>query len=135
MELLQNYVLVLGKESDDLHDLESLLCRLRCSVAIANSEDQAVARASQTRPYLVILDGDLQNWSARLVNELRQRASSCGTTIVAIAERHAPNWLHQEENPGVDGFLVKPLGGDVLCSLVQSARAKQSCCNAVLANG
>ena len=131
MEGFENYVLVLGKESDDLNALESLLNRLRCSVAIANSEDQAVARASQTLPYLVILDGDRQNWSPRLVRELRQRANICGTTIVALTDFNAPRWLHQEDNPGIDGFLVKPINGDVLSSLVQSARAKQTCCDTV----
>lgn len=128
MEGLENYVLVLGKESEDLNALESSLNCLRCSVEIANSEDQAVAKASKTLPYLVILDGDRQDWSARLVRELRQRASICGTTIVALTNSNAPRWLHQEDNPGVDGFLVKPINGDVLCSLVQSAQAKQSCC-------
>lgn len=135
MEGLENYVLLLGEESDDLNALESSLNCLRCSVEIANSEDQAVARASQTLPYLVILDGDRQHWSTRLVSKLRQKASDCGTTIVALTDFNAPSWSHQEDNPGVDGFLVKPIDGDVLCSLVHSARAKQNCCDAVLACG
>ena len=125
--MLTDYILVLGKQSEDIQALESLLGRLRCSVAVASSADQAVEQASQTLPYLVILSGDWQDCSPKFVKQLRQMARVCGTTIVAITDFHAPSWLHQEDNPGVDGYLVKPIGGDVLCSLVQSAWARQSC--------
>lgn len=130
--MLNDYILVLGKQSEDIQALKSLLSRLRCSVAVASSADQVVAQASQTLPYLVILSGDRQDWSPNLVKQLRQMARVCGTTIVALTDFHAPSWLHQEENGGVDGYLVKPIEGDVLCSLVQCAWARQSCLHAAV---
>ena len=131
--MLQDYILVLGPESEDMQALESLLNRLKYSVAVANSPEQAVDQASQRLPYLVIISGDRAYFSPRLVKQLRQLASLCGTTIVALTDFHAPSWLHQDDNPGVDGYLVKPLTGDVLCSLVQSAWARQSCLEATVA--
>jgi DNA-binding NarL/FixJ family response regulator len=130
MKSSQSYVLVLGQPSDDLQMLEALLEHLSCPMVFASSADQVVAKASQAAPYLVILAGDGQNWSQAVVNDLRSVANTYKTTIVALTDCHAPNWMHQEENPGVDGFFVKPLSRDVLTSLVQSAWARQAYCSA-----
>jgi CheY-like chemotaxis protein len=126
MKSPRNYVLVLGRQSDDLLGLESLLKRLRCSVAIASSEAQAMDQVSQDPPYLVILAGNHQNWSQALVHRLRNLGKASSITIVALTDSHTPSWLTQEENPGFDGFLVKPISGDILSSLIHSARARQT---------
>jgi CheY-like chemotaxis protein len=126
MKSPRNYVLVLGRQSDDLLGLESLLKRLRCSVAIASSEAQAMDQVSQDPPYLVILAGNHQNWSQALVHQLRNLGEASSITIVALTDSHTPSWLTQEENPGFDGFLVKPISGDILSSLIHSARARQT---------
>ena len=130
MKSSQNYVLVLGQPSDELQRLEALFEHLNCSMVFASSTDQVVAKASQVAPSLVILAGDGRNWSRTLVKDLRSAANTCETTIVALTDCNAPSWMHQEENPGVDGFLVKPLICDVLTSLVQSAWARQVCYSA-----
>jgi AmiR/NasT family two-component response regulator len=132
MKLTQSYVLVLDQGSDYLQGLECLITDLRCPLVVAHSAAQAIDRVTQTPPYLIILAGNQRNWSKKLVNEFRQRANTAKTTIVALTDSHDPSWLHQEENPGLDGFLVKPLNGDVLTSVVQSAWMRQSCENEVL---
>jgi AmiR/NasT family two-component response regulator len=134
MKSSQNYVLILGQPSDDLQMLEALLEHLSCPMVFASSTDQVVAKVSQMAPYLVILAGDGQNWSQALVEDLRNAADTCETTIVALTDCNAPSWMHQEENPGVDGFLVKPISRDVLTSLVQSAWARQTYCSASYAS-
>ncbi|MDX2213206.1 MAG: hypothetical protein SFY66_07945 [Oculatellaceae cyanobacterium bins.114] len=130
MKLSQSYVLVLDHHSGDLKMLESLLMPLRCSIEVVSSVEQAMVRVNQAPPYLVILTGSRQNWSRTLVNKLRDQTNASNVTIVALTDVHAPSWQHQEENPGLDGFLVKPLSGDVLASLVQSAWARQTYCSA-----
>jgi DNA-binding NarL/FixJ family response regulator len=134
MKSSQNYVLILGQPSDDLQMLQALLEHLSCPMVFASSTDQVVAKVSQMSPYLVILAGDGQNWSQALVKDLRDAANTCETTIVALTDCNAPSWMHQEENPGVDGFLVKPISRDVLTSLVQSAWARQTYCSASYAS-
>lgn len=96
---------------------------------VVQSVDQAMAKASKTPPALIILSGSCQNWSQKSIEKLRNvaNASSC-ITIVALTDGHSPSWLHQEETPGIDGFLVKPLDSDVLTSLLQSAWARQTYC-------
>lgn len=121
-----NYVLVLEQNSDDLQRLESLFQRLSCSMMVTNSADQAVARASQVPPYLIILSGSQNAWSEELIHQFRNIADACDGTILALTDSHAPSWQRQEDNPGFDGFLVKPLHGDVLVSLLQSALARKS---------
>jgi DNA-binding NarL/FixJ family response regulator len=121
-----NYVLVLEQNSDDLHRLEDLFHRLSCSTVVTNSADQAVARASQAPPYLIILSSSQNTWSESLIHQFRNIADACDGTILALTDSHIPSWQHQEDNPGFDGFLVKPLHGDVLVSLLQSALAKKS---------
>ncbi|KGF71578.1 hypothetical protein DO97_17595 [Neosynechococcus sphagnicola sy1] len=129
MQSIQSYILVVDQESEDLHILESLLGRLRCAVVIAHSTAQALARASQAPPYLVILTGNHPGGSESLVSVLRSMDRQNNIMIVALTDVHAPSWLYQEENPGFDGFLVKPISGDVLTSLVQSAWVRQACCS------
>ncbi len=132
MKSTQSYVLVLDQGSDYLQGLEFLMTQLKCPVVVAHSATQAIARVSQTPPYLIILAGNPKNWSRNLLSEFRQRVSARKTTIVALTDFHDPSWLHQEENPGLDGFLVKPLNGDVLISVVQSAWMRQTCETEVL---
>lgn len=88
---------------------------------------QAVKEAP---PCLLILAGGHQHWSTALVDQLRGISGIGASTIVALTDIHAPSWLRQEDNPGIDGFLVKPLDPEVLTSLVQSAWVRQTCCSA-----
>lgn len=127
MKLAKSYVLVLDQQSDDLQTLEVLLQPLKCLVVVINSVDQTMAIASQGHPSLVILVGNDQCWSHTLANRLRGMSSMGKATIVALTDFHAPRWLHQEDDPVLDGFLVKPLSSDILTSLVQSAWARQTC--------
>jgi AmiR/NasT family two-component response regulator len=124
----QNYILICGHGTDDLHVLESLLSPLRCPLVVTSSVEQAVAKATHEPPYLLILIGSQQNWPKSLVEQFRSLADTCGITIVALTDVHAPSWLRQEDNPGVDGFLVKPLNRDILSSVVQSAWVRQTYC-------
>jgi AmiR/NasT family two-component response regulator len=129
MKQLKNYILVLDYGSDDLPIIESLLGRLRCPLTVVNSLEQAVTKTQQAPPYLVILIGNQQDWSKPLVNQFRSLTDTCVITIVALTDTHAPSWLRQEDNPGLDGFLVKPLNCDILSSLVQSAWVRQTYCS------
>lgn len=129
MDLSNSYVLVIDSASEDLVLLDSLTDRLPCSVVVAYSPEQALAVTSQGMPYLVILVGDRPDGASRLIHHLRGQARQRhhNMMIVALTNTHTPHWLHQEQNPGFDGFLVKPISGDVLTSLVQSAWVRQSC--------
>ncbi len=127
MQLAQRYVLVLEPSSDDLQVLRSLFNRLSYDMVEAASADQMMQRAQQEPPCLVILGGQQHNWSTALVERLRNLCEAHLTTIVALTDSQSPSWLPQDENPGLDGFLVKPLSSDVLTSLVQSAWIRQTC--------
>lgn len=128
MKRSRNYVLVLDQSSEDLQVLGSILSCLRCPMVVAQSTDQAIEKANQATPSLIILSGNQQNWSKALVREFRNNTNTCGTTIVALTDFHAPSWLRQEENPGIDGFLVKPINPDILSSLLQSALVRHHYC-------
>lgn len=121
-----NYVLVLERNSEDLQRLESLFHRSSCPKVVTSSTEQAIAVASQMPPYLIILLGSQSAWSEALIHQFRRIADACDGTILALTDTHAPSWQRQEDNPGFDGFLVKPLHGDVLVSLLQSALARKS---------
>jgi CheY-like chemotaxis protein len=129
MDSSDNYVLVLEQNSDDLHVLESMLHRLRCPIVVTDSADHAVARASQLPPYLIILSGSQKSWAEQLLQKFRRITDTYDVTILALTESHAPHWQRQEDNPGFDGFLVKPLHGDVLMTLMQSAWLRRSYCS------
>ncbi|MCD8486836.1 MAG: hypothetical protein LRZ84_08875 [Desertifilum sp.] len=132
MVIADNYVLILGQETEDLNGLQSSLNHLAATVAIANSVDQAVEQASQLFPSLVILLGNQQQGSSQLIVRLRQMAGLCGVTIVELSEFQASSWLDPDSDLAVDGYLVKPIERDILVSLIQSAWARQKCCDALL---
>ncbi len=127
MSSRSSYVLLLAQQPEDLHGLESSLESLRYSVEVAMSPDQAVDRVRQEPPCLVILGSTGQPWSQMLVQKLRSMTTVGMITIVALTDSHVVSWLGQEDNPGFDGFLVRPISRDVLSSLVYSADARRSC--------
>jgi AmiR/NasT family two-component response regulator len=128
MESPLGYILLLAQHPYQARVLLSLLACSSYSVAIAGSEEQAVVQTVQHPPFLIILAGDHRRWSQTLLQELRYRANTYRITLVALTDCHAPSWVHQEENPGFDGFLVNPLSHEVVSSLVQSAYTRQTCC-------
>lgn len=121
-----NYVLVMSQGGDDFDRLDALLTQLRCPVEWAHSPEQAMWKAQQIPPCLIILDGNPCHWSQGVVHRFRSLGDRCSMTIVALTDFHDPSWLRQEENPGIDGFLVKPIDQDVLKSVVHSAWVRQS---------
>lgn len=127
MESESGYILLLAEHPRQVRVLMSLLGCSSHSVAIACSAEQAVTQVHEKPPFLIILAGDHQNWSHTLLQELRTRANAHPVTLVALTDFHAPSWIHQEENPGFDGFLVNPISSEVLSSLVQSAYTRQTC--------
>jgi DNA-binding NarL/FixJ family response regulator len=127
MESVSGYILLLAEHPRQVRVLMSLLGCSSHSVAIACSAEQAMTQVNEKPPFLIILAGDHQNWSHTLLHELRTRANAHPITLVALTDFHAPSWIHQEENPGFDGFLVSPISSEVLSSLVQSAYTRQTC--------
>ncbi|MEM6425046.1 MAG: hypothetical protein AAGF66_07275 [Cyanobacteria bacterium P01_H01_bin.119] len=127
MTASQGYILLLNQQYNDIKVVQSVLERLRCTVFVAESMEQAISRAGEDTPYLIILAGNHPGWAETSVHCLRQAIQKVGVTIVALTDSHSPSWLHEEDYSGIDGFLVKPLSGEILSTLVQSAWAKQAC--------
>lgn len=128
MTLTHGYILVLDPERHGNRDVHPLEADLQYPVYVASSTEQAVKRVRQAPPCLVILVGNnFQDWSPPLVSHLRQNTYTADMTIVALTDSTSPQWNHQEDYPGLDGLLVKPLGPDVLRSLVESAFARRVC--------
>jgi CheY-like chemotaxis protein len=127
MQLPSHSILLLTKQPGKIHILVSLLQDSRFAVAIATSEAQAAQQVEQSPPFLIILAGDHQAWSPDSLHQLRHQANSHHITLVALSDFHAPSWVHQDENPCFDGFLVNPISYEILLSLVQSAHTRQMC--------
>lgn len=125
MTSCKDYVLILDEQQQVSPRPDLPLETDRCDVFVASSFEQAVARAKQAAPCLVILAGDDQRWVQTQVHTLRQSTQAHEATILALTESTHPNWEPHEETPDLDGFLVKPLTTEVLTSLVQSALIKR----------
>ena len=120
-------ILLLAKRPRQVSFLTSLLSCANFSVQVAQSEEQAMLKATEHVPFLVILAGDHLSWSQNLLHCLRSHLALHPPTLIALTDFHTPSWVHQEENPGFDGFLVSPISPEVLFSLVQSAYTRQVC--------
>ncbi len=131
MKSSSSYVLVIAHSIDEPSILESLQSSCNDSVVVAYSPDQAMAYLKERLPYLVILMEHRPDYADPLVKKLRfvaDQQHAGNTMIIALTDVNDPSWLPQDENPGFDGFLVKPLTGDILNSLVQSAWIRRECC-------
>jgi DNA-binding response OmpR family regulator len=127
MSSSHGYILVLDAEPRGRSEAHLLESQLQYPVFIADSVEQAVSRALQVPPSLVILVGErVQDWSMSLVEQLRRNVQAANLTIVALTDSGSPQWNYLEETPGLDGFLVKPLSTEILKSLVESAFARRS---------
>lgn len=108
------------------------LKRLNCPTIVATTLQQALYHAYHAHPCLVLLMGEHVHWPKSFIQQVRLASGLTHTTILAVTDSDSSSWIHREENPGLDGFLVNPLSTDVLTSLVESASAKQVChCQAV----
>ncbi len=130
MQSPSDYILLLTHQPQSVSPLALMLGHYRYLVAIAQSEEQAVAHTAQRPPFLIILAGDYQDWSQALMRKLRNYATDHRITLIALTDAYAASWIDQEENPGFDGFLVNPLSRDIISSLVQSAHTRQRCASA-----
>ena len=127
----QDDILLLAKQPHEVRVLASLLQHSHYAVRNTNSEAQALTQIDRKPPFLIILAGDTQHWSPTWLRALRHAANVHRITLIALTDFHTPHWMHQEANPGFDGFLVYPLSSEVLSSLVQSAHARQALCLAI----
>ncbi|WP_448571709.1 hypothetical protein [Trichothermofontia sp.] len=126
---LQSYILVLGQSAEDFQWLYGLPeGMVQCSVIMVSSLEDAVKHVNHAVPCLLILASGQSVWHTSIVERFRNLTDDCGMTIVVVSESHAPRWSRQEHNLGVDGYLVKPITGEILNSLIQSAWARQVCC-------
>jgi DNA-binding NarL/FixJ family response regulator len=119
------YILLLAPQLEELDGLESLLQQVVLDVEIVDNADQALVKVTQKPPCLIILQEHLR--SETVIHQLRRLSNADRTTLVIVTETDSPSWLHQEQRPDVDGFLVKPLSTEVLFSLIHSASARHYC--------
>ncbi|MEB3292037.1 MAG: hypothetical protein VKJ24_02640 [Synechococcales bacterium] len=122
-----SYILLLAQQPHQAQVLVSLFRDLCDRVAIAVSEAQAIDQLNQAAPFLIVLSGDPNHWSGELLRHCRTYDPHKRTTLVALTDFHTPRWVHPDENPGFDGFLVTPLSHEVVTSLVESAYTRHAC--------
>jgi AmiR/NasT family two-component response regulator len=115
----------------DLSSTSSLwrpsLQALNHPIIVASTTEQALSDAHRLCPYLVLLVGEQIYWTGHFVRQLRLAAGIANTTVMALTDDHTFSWISPQDNPGLDGFLVKPLSADILLSLIASACAKKAC--------
>lgn len=127
MKLPQRYILLMGKDSEVLRGLEVGLQKLECTVTIAPSLEQAIAKVSDSPPDLVLAAGTPQHYTSSSLSQLRDGDRHCPILIFAVS--HSPSYQPLTYNdPHFDGYLVNPVSEEVLNSLLQSAQAHQSWC-------
>lgn len=149
MNYLPGYILVIGSPPthakstrlgrDDVaqHDITqnsaaSIAKALRCPVFIAETFEEAIAKATTDHPYLILLSGNSrQTWSPQLIRQLRQSVEPSGVMIVALTPSSDLNWhLKSEiteitEITDIDGCFIEPMSFDVLSALNESAIAQK----------
>ncbi|MEL7332511.1 MAG: hypothetical protein AAFN12_09680 [Cyanobacteria bacterium J06560_2] len=131
MKPLQDYVLVVNPPSKALAT-QRLAKTLSCPVVTIASPTQALDLAKSAPPYLVILSGDDdQAWSSRIARQIRQQVQPESVLIVALTESSNCSWQPNEDNAGIDGFLVEPISAEVLDTLNESAITQKRCLHPV----
>lgn len=148
MNYSPGYVLVIGQSAHNLTDrlpdnfqgnlrgsLQSVAAdpnalsqSLHCPVVVTDSAEQAVAKAQEHHPHLVILSGNAsKDWSPQIVQAIRQSVQPEEVVIVSLSKSSEFSWMPESSSSEIDGFFVEPLSVDVLSALNQSAIAKKEC--------
>lgn len=67
----------------------------------------------------------------RVLEQWRQmmgrRLISGDLLIVALSDEDSPRWLHPQDNPGFDGFLVYPIDERILSNLLEMSQIRRIC--------
>lgn len=94
---------------------------------VTSSLEQARSWLNQGLPHLVImlLTHPSESWA--FLHHCRTTVWGEALVIVALTHQEVPHWLHPCDNPGFDGFLVQPLGPEVLGTLIDLARIRRLC--------
>jgi hypothetical protein len=95
------------------------------SLRITQSVDETLHQIQQSIPDLLILAGHDGDWPNALVVGCRAIAGDASLLILALTTGCALSWMQPQDHPGVDGFLVQPIGHGILRLLFQSAKLRQ----------
>jgi signal transduction histidine kinase/ActR/RegA family two-component response regulator len=118
--LLRRRVLIVDDNVDTAQGLSRLLTRAGHETALAHDGMQALAKAREQTPEVIVLDIGLPGMDGfEVVKLLRQETSCAGAIIIAVTGYGQPEDRQRALDAGFDHHLVKPVHFDDLRMLLQ----------------
>ena len=115
-------VLIVDDNVDTAQGLSRLLTRAGHETALAHDGTDALSRAREQTPEVIVLDIGLPGMDGfEVVKSLRQEASCAGAIIIAVTGYGQPEDRQRAIEAGFDHHLVKPVDFNELNVLLQQA--------------
>jgi len=113
-------VLLVDDSETQLALMQSILRGAGYDLQLAHDGEQALQRALQSEPALILMDVEMPGLSGfdtcrRLRTVLRKRVP-----ILFVTSRHEPSYVRAGFEAGADGYLVKPVRAIELLTKVRN---------------
>lgn len=113
---LPNLTILLAEDSDDIRYLLKMVLEMKgCRVLEAADGQQALERAPQLKPDLILMDLNmpvLDGWEA--TRRLRQMAEMQGTPIIGLSAHCQGEWYQEAIAAGCEDCIQKPIDNEAL---------------------
>jgi CheY-like chemotaxis protein len=108
---------------DDQSAVQSLLCmalRKRYQILEASDGVEALARATENLPHLVVADIAMPNMDGvELVEAIRRHPSIAKTPVIIMSGYHRPEARTRLDELGIAAFVNKPFSVSEMCSVIE----------------
>lgn len=118
---MQQYkILIVDDEPDLLYSMKSRLEFEGFSVSTASEGEEAVTKATNDDPDLILLDVMMPKLNGfQVCRELRSKPGTKDTPIIIVSAKSQPSDAFWGLEVGASSYLVKPVDPDELIALVK----------------
>jgi|GEM_PF-1199204 len=104
---------------------KQMLSMLGAEVEIEASGHRGVQRASRFQPDIILLDYNMPGLNGlEVAQRLRGKQQTAHIPIIMITMHDEPEYFKQAADPGIKGFMSKPIDPDLLKTLVYKVTGK-----------
>lgn len=116
-------VLVVGASGEAGECMRGALASLRAQAIEVDSGAEALGRVLEMSPHIMLVDWATVNGAGpQVVRSLRATRAGRGMLVMILIERENEGELAEAFESGVDAYLVKPLGSQLLAARLRAGR-------------
>jgi len=121
VEAVQDKILIADSEIDLTTLLELRLVKEGFGVLLARNGEEALKKAKETKPSLIITEVDLpQKSGLEFISELQKEEEGKAIPFVFLSRRDEPEIVTKSLDLGAEDYITKPIKVDVFCAKIKT---------------